>query len=189
MKKLADIYFTSVTQTAESTFSLSTQQMALWKSQMEDHTSDRLRVVPISRLGQTMNGRTYRDHVVSCAGIVGIKHQYNVVRDILVDICFQSGISAGSSPLTQTGMVDFVHAHAVIEAAQRKRVKYEAKCVDIGNSFLPFSFSSFGELEKDAVTLLKRIRKFSVTQDIETRNAIHIFSRIGFAIARGVVPR
>ncbi|GJW33450.1 hypothetical protein Tco_0053482 [Tanacetum coccineum] len=52
MKKLADIYFTRVTQTAESSFSLSTRHMALWKSQMEDHTSDWLRVVPISGLGQ-----------------------------------------------------------------------------------------------------------------------------------------
>ncbi|GJX93845.1 putative reverse transcriptase domain-containing protein [Tanacetum coccineum] len=216
MKKLTDIYFTSATQTAESTFSLSTRHMALWKSQMEDHTSDWLRVVSISGLGHTMNGRTYRymlcyrlgvplfpvlkpcsacsrvfmgdiygDHAVSCAGIVGIKHRHNVVRDTLVDICFRSEISAGSSPLTQTGMVDFVPGHAVIEAAQRKRVKYEAKCADIGYSFLPFSFSFLGELEKDAVTLLKRIRKFPVAQDIETRNAIHIFSRIDFSIARG----
>nr|GFB48691.1 hypothetical protein [Tanacetum cinerariifolium] len=44
----------------ESTFSLSTQQMALWKSQMEEHASDWLRVVSIYGLGQTMNGRTYR---------------------------------------------------------------------------------------------------------------------------------
>ncbi|GJT76472.1 hypothetical protein Tco_1043197 [Tanacetum coccineum] len=34
--------------------------MALWKSQMEDHTSDWLMVVSISGLGQTMYGRTYR---------------------------------------------------------------------------------------------------------------------------------
>ncbi|GKG52964.1 hypothetical protein Tco_0550076, partial [Tanacetum coccineum] len=51
---------------------------------------------------------------------------------------------------------------------------------------LPFSFSSFGELEIDAVTLLKRIRKFSVAQDIGARAAIHIFSRTSFAIAKGV---
>ncbi|GJZ11706.1 ankyrin repeat-containing protein ITN1-like protein [Tanacetum coccineum] len=51
MKKLADIYFTRVTNTAESTFSLSHLQMALWKSQMEDHISDWLRVVPIFGLG------------------------------------------------------------------------------------------------------------------------------------------
>ena len=33
MKKLADIYFTRVTQMAESTFRLSSRQMALWRSQ------------------------------------------------------------------------------------------------------------------------------------------------------------
>nr|GEX01144.1 hypothetical protein [Tanacetum cinerariifolium] len=130
LQKLADIYFTSITQTAESNFSSSTRQMALWKSQMEDHTSNWLRVVPISRV---FMGDIYRDHVVPCAGIVG------------------------SLPLTQTEMVDFVPGRAVIEAGQRKRAKYEAKCANIGYGFSPFSFSSFGELEKDAMTLLKRI--------------------------------
>ncbi|GJV43208.1 hypothetical protein Tco_1427744 [Tanacetum coccineum] len=227
MKKWADIYFTRVTQTAKPTFSLSSRQMALWQSQMEDHTSDWLRAVPISGLGQTMNGKTYRDiygdHAVSCASIIGIKHRHNVVRDTLVDICFRSGISAGkevdiglgggcdkplcpadmllyswdegldvcvdltgSSPLMQTGIVDFVPGRAVIDEAHRKRVKYEAKCANIGYDFLPFSFSSFGELEKDAVNLLKRVQKFSVTQDIGARTVVHIFNRISFAVAKGV---
>ncbi|GKE47849.1 hypothetical protein Tco_1479107 [Tanacetum coccineum] len=48
----------------------------------------------------------------------------------------------------------------LIDAAQRKRVKYMAKCVAIGYGFLPFSFSFLGELEEDAITLLKWIRKF-----------------------------
>ncbi|GJY89157.1 hypothetical protein Tco_0503785, partial [Tanacetum coccineum] len=99
--------------------------------------------------------------------------------DVCVDL-------TGSSPLMQTGMVDFVPGRAVLEAAQRKRVKYEAKCADIGYRFLPFSFSSFGELENNAVTLLKRIQKFSVAQDIGACTAIHIFNRINFAIAKGV---
>ncbi|GKF76568.1 hypothetical protein Tco_0229038, partial [Tanacetum coccineum] len=68
----------------------------------------------------------------------------------------------------------------------RKRVKYEAKCADIGYGFLPFSFSSLGELEKDVVALLKRIRKFSVTQDVRARAAVHIFNRISFVIAKRV---
>nr|GEV26714.1 hypothetical protein [Tanacetum cinerariifolium] len=75
-----------------------------------------------------------RHHGVSCAGIIGIKHRHNVVRDTLVDICYRSGISAGkevdigldggrldvcvdltgSSHLTQTGMVDFVPDRANI---------------------------------------------------------------------------
>ncbi|GJW55337.1 hypothetical protein Tco_0099422 [Tanacetum coccineum] len=166
-------------------------------------------------------GDIYGDHAVSCAGIVGIKHRHNAVRDTFVDICYRFGVSSevdielggerdkslrpadvliyswdggrdvwvdltGSSPLTQTGMVDFVSGRAMLEAAQRKRVKYEAKCAYFGYGFLPFPFSSFGELEKDAMTLLKRIQKFSVAQDIEARVAIHIFNRISFVIAKGV---
>ncbi|GJY51342.1 putative reverse transcriptase domain-containing protein [Tanacetum coccineum] len=120
---------------------------------------------PCSACSKVFTGDVYGDHVVSCAGVIGIKHRHNAVRDTLVDICFRSGISAGkevdiglgSSPLTQTGMADFVPGRAVIDVAQRKRGKYMTKCADIGYGFLPFSFSSFGELEKDAVTLLKRV--------------------------------
>ena len=83
-------------------------------------------------------------------------------------------------------MIDFVPGRAVIDAAKRKRVKYGAKSADIGYGFIPFSFSSLGELEADAMTLLTRIRKFSITQDIGARAAAHIFSRISFAIAKGV---
>ncbi|GKB92250.1 hypothetical protein Tco_0964522, partial [Tanacetum coccineum] len=201
MKKMTDIYFTRVAKNAESTFSLSHRQMASYKSQMEDYTSDWLRTVPISGLGQTMNDKTYRcvlcyrlDHVVSCAGIIGIEHRHNIVRDTLVDICYCFRISAfkevdigldggsdkplcltdmllyswnggldvcvdltGSSPLTQTKMADFVSGRVVIDVAQRKRGKYMDKCATIGYGFLPFSLSSLGELEADAVILLKRI--------------------------------
>ncbi|GKC28567.1 hypothetical protein Tco_1035861 [Tanacetum coccineum] len=189
---MADIYFTRVTKDTKSTFSLSPRQMALWQSQREDHTSDWLRVVLILGLGQTMNGKTYRcvlcyrlgvplffvsnpcsacskvfmgdtygDHDILCAGIISIKHRHDVVRDTLVDICFRSGISAGKE-------VDIGLGGA------------------IGYGFLPFSFSSLGELEADAVTLLKRIQKFSMTQVIRARATIHIFNRISFAIAKGV---
>ncbi|GJS12311.1 hypothetical protein Tco_0369107 [Tanacetum coccineum] len=92
----------------------------------------------------------------------------------------------GSSPLMQTRMINFAPGRVVIEVAQRRRVKYEAKCAHIGYGFLPFSFSSFGELEKDAMTLLKRIRRFFVTQDIGARVAVHIFNMKCFAIARGL---
>nr|GFC44733.1 hypothetical protein [Tanacetum cinerariifolium] len=89
-----------------------------------------------------------------------------------------------SSSLTQTGLTGFLAGREVVDAAHRKRVKYEAKCADIGYGFLPFSFFSFEELEKDEVNLLKRIRKFSVTQDIGARAYVYIFNRISFAIAK-----
>nr|GEZ15707.1 hypothetical protein [Tanacetum cinerariifolium] len=196
--------------------------MALWTSQLEDHTSDWLRVVLISGLGQTMNSKTYRCVLCYRLGVplfsvpkpthlapgslwqMFIEIMFKEVEiglgggqdkplrpaDVLLyswdrrlDVCVDL---TSSSPLTQTGMIDFVPGPAVIKVAQRKRDMYEAKCADIGYGFLSFSFSSFGELQKDVVTLLKRIRIFYVTQDIRARVAVHIFNRIGFAIARGV---
>ncbi|GJX75503.1 hypothetical protein Tco_0314098 [Tanacetum coccineum] len=86
-------------------------------------------------------------------------------------------------------MTNFAPGRAVTDAANRKRGKYIDKCAAIGYGFLPFSFSSLGGLETDVVTLLKRIQKFSMTQDIGTRATIHIFNRISFAIAKGVVTQ
>ncbi|GJZ81984.1 hypothetical protein Tco_0646978 [Tanacetum coccineum] len=147
MKKMADIYITRVTKNAESTFSLSPRQMALWTSQRVDRTSDWLMIVPISGLGQTMNGKTYRcvlcyrlgiplfsvskpcsrifagdiygDHDVSW--LDGGRDKPLCPADMLLyswdgglDMCVDL---TGSSPLTQTGMVDFVPGRAVIDAA------------------------------------------------------------------------
>ncbi|GJS30761.1 hypothetical protein Tco_0491381 [Tanacetum coccineum] len=157
---------------------------------------------PCSACSKVFTGGTHEDHAVSCAGITGTKHRYNAVRDTLVDICFRLGISADKEVDIGLGggcdkalrpadiMADFVPGRAVINVAQRKRGKYMAKCAAIGYGFLPFSFSSLGELEADAVTLLKRIQKFSMTQDIRARAAIHIFNRITFAIVTEYVePR
>nr|GFB66378.1 hypothetical protein [Tanacetum cinerariifolium] len=195
MKKMVDIYFTWVTKNAESIFSLSPRQMDLWTSQGEDHTFDWLRMVLIYELGQTMNacsrvfaGDIYGDHDVSCAGIIGIKHRHNVVRDTLVDICYRYGISAGKEiDIGLDGGCDKpLHpADMLLYSWDRKRDNYMAKCAAIGYGFLPFSFSSLGELEAYSVTFLKQIRKFSTAQDIGARVAVHIFNRISFAIAKG----
>nr|GEU89989.1 hypothetical protein [Tanacetum cinerariifolium] len=101
-------------------FAIAKGVMALWTSQMEDHTSDWLRTISISGL----------DKLRTDGGL-----------DVCVDL-------TGSSPLTQTGMVDFVADWIVIDVAQRKCGKYMAKCAAIGYGFLPFSFSSLEETER-----------------------------------------
>ncbi|GJS70528.1 hypothetical protein Tco_0703369 [Tanacetum coccineum] len=117
---------------------------------MEDHTSDWLRTVPISGLGQTMNacskvfvGDIYGDHAVSCAGIIGIKHRHNIVRDTLVDICYRSGISAGKE--VDIGLDGGVTNHYVQQICCFTHGMGDL--TSIGYGFLPFFFSSFGELE------------------------------------------
>ncbi|GJR06009.1 hypothetical protein Tco_0528993 [Tanacetum coccineum] len=76
IKKLADIYFTCVTQTAEgvSVFFLPK---------------------PCPACSRVFSKNIFGDIVVLCAGIIGIKHRHNVVHDTLVDICYRSGIPTG----------------------------------------------------------------------------------------------
>nr|GEV49063.1 putative reverse transcriptase domain-containing protein [Tanacetum cinerariifolium] len=164
-------------------------EMALWQSQREDHTLDWLRVVSISRLGQTMNAGILAGKEVNI-GLNGGSDKKLHPADMLL-YSWDRGLNVcvdltGSSPLTQTRMTDFATGQVVSDAAHRKRSKYMAKCAAIGYGFLSFSFSSLRELEADVVTLLKRIQKFSMAQDIGARATIHIFNRITFAIAKGV---
>ncbi|GKC43300.1 hypothetical protein Tco_1061022, partial [Tanacetum coccineum] len=89
MKKMTDIYFTRVSKNAESTFLflLDRWPCGLLKG----------RIIPLTGLGHSLSpsGTNYEHHVVSCVGILGIKHHHNVVRDTLVDICYHFGILAG----------------------------------------------------------------------------------------------
>nr|GEU97078.1 putative reverse transcriptase domain-containing protein [Tanacetum cinerariifolium] len=50
---------------------------------------------PCSTCSRVFAGDIYGDHDVMCAGIIGIKHRHNVVRDTFVDICYHFGISDG----------------------------------------------------------------------------------------------
>ncbi|GJV79479.1 hypothetical protein Tco_1515349 [Tanacetum coccineum] len=98
-----------------------------------------------------------------------------------VDIGLGEGRDKPLRPADMDGLILY-RRRAVIEVTQRKCIKYEAKWADIGYGFIPFSFSSFGELENDAVALLNQIQKFFVMRDIRARTTVHIFSRISFAI-------
>ncbi|KAL9226128.1 hypothetical protein vseg_001975 [Gypsophila vaccaria] len=100
-------------------------------------------------------------------------------RDVCVDL-------TGSSPLSNSAFPDYAPGWVVADAARRKCAKYLALCEARGYGFLPFSFSSLGELEGGAVDLLKRIQRNSVSHDAGKRVTAHIFTRICFSIAKGV---
>ncbi|GJY44490.1 hypothetical protein Tco_0432703 [Tanacetum coccineum] len=61
--------------------------------------------------------------------------------DVCVDL-------TGSSPFTQTEMVDFVLDRVVIDASLVNMSQYGG-CLYLRHGFLPFSFSSLGKFEKD----------------------------------------
>nr|GFB49063.1 hypothetical protein [Tanacetum cinerariifolium] len=210
--------------------------MALWKSQVEDHTFDWLRVVLISGLGQTVSIQTYQCVLCDRLGVP----LFFVLKPCSACFRFFARDIYRDHVVVCAGMIDCVPGHVVIKAAQCIRVKYEAK-LQILDMVFSSSILFFRELEKDtmtflkilagkevdiglgggcdkplcpvdmllylwnegldvcidltglhlrrrrdAVTLLKHIRKYSVTQYIGARDVVHTFNRISFAIAKRV---
>ncbi|GKB90818.1 hypothetical protein Tco_0963090 [Tanacetum coccineum] len=98
-----------------------------------------------------------------------------------LDVCVEL---IGSSPFMRMG--NFVPGRAVIDDAQRgKYMALSMQLLDIGMAdFVPSPATIDVAQQEDAVTLLKWIRKFSMAQDIRPCVAVHIFSRIGFAVAK-----
>ncbi|GJX47472.1 hypothetical protein Tco_0272662 [Tanacetum coccineum] len=116
---------------------------------------------PCSTCSRVFAGDIYRDHVVSCAASKEVDIGLNGEQD---------------KPLRPADMLLYSWDEGMDVCVD---------LTDIGYGFLLFSLSSFRELKKDEVTLLNRIWKLFVTQDIRARAAIHIFNRNCFTIARG----
>nr|GFA56580.1 hypothetical protein [Tanacetum cinerariifolium] len=127
--------------------------MALWKSQVEDHTSDWLRVVLISGHAQLALGSLRRIFIESIwkevdIGLGGVRDKplrpadmFLYSWEIRLDVC-----------------VDL----RVIDDAQCKRVKYMVKYAAIRYGFLPL-----GKLEDGAVVLLKWTQKISAGKEVD----------------------
>ncbi|GKE86221.1 hypothetical protein Tco_1559963 [Tanacetum coccineum] len=124
-------------------------------------------------------------HAVDCSSEVGVKFRHNLEdgkdlrpADLLLfnwlqgkDACLDVTCI---SPFAGMGASSWAPGVALHTAVEEEKEEYEAKCATIRYGFLSFSFSSLGELEKDTVTLLKRIRKFFMNQDIGTRAIVHL---------------
>nr|GEV40743.1 hypothetical protein [Tanacetum cinerariifolium] len=101
--------------------------MALWESQLGDHTSDWLRAVLILAAKEVDIGLDEgNDKTLRPADM--LFYSWDRGLDVCVDL-------AKSPPLMQAGMKNIVPGRAVIDMAHCKRVKYETKCEAIDMVF------------------------------------------------------
>ena len=100
-------------------------------------------------------------------------------KDARVDII-------GGSPFVGMGVSSWAPGASLANAEGRKRKKYTAKCEENGYKFIPFSFSTFGELGEDPLELLSRIASFSFSNSSSNKSRAYIFHKLGFCIQKGV---
>ena len=95
----------------------------------------------------------------------------------------------GVSPLVGLRDRGFVPGQAVLKAEARKVAKHEAACLENQHVFIPFAFDTFGSLAPEAVRFLERVQKVVHSDSQSPRNQGYVFSRIGFAIQKGIAAQ
>lgn len=124
MHKLASRYFDAVKKSIPVTYTMSERDCILWQCNKKDHAQDYLKAIPIPGLNQAVGARQFssvlqyrlgiplfakdntcpcckratdrfEDHAIHCAREVGQKYRHDMVRDLLYELCYKAGVSAG----------------------------------------------------------------------------------------------
>ena len=105
---------------------------------------------------------------------------WNGERSLCIDVTIVSPFRRGSN---------LSSSELVAAAAARKRGKHEAACQQNGFDFLPFATSTFGDMDQDATTFLKRVqRALNEAQYLNMSPTLYAdrLDRLVFAIQKGV---
>ena len=100
-------------------------------------------------------------------------------KDVCLDV-------TGISPFAGTSGGSWAPNMALHNAVEKKNKKYAIKCEENGYKFIPFAFTTFGELDKEAVSTLARIKSLYISHSNNAKGGAFIFHRLCFCIQKGV---
>ncbi|GJV16132.1 RNA-directed DNA polymerase, eukaryota, reverse transcriptase zinc-binding domain protein [Tanacetum coccineum] len=83
----------------------------------------------------------------------------------------------------------FVAGQAALKAESSKVAKHEKACLENQHVFIPFAFDTFGFLAPEAEEFLNRVQRVVQSNFSTPKTQNFIFSRIGFAIQKGVAAQ
>ncbi|GJU98853.1 hypothetical protein Tco_1328124 [Tanacetum coccineum] len=95
----------------------------------------------------------------------------------------------GVSPLVGLKDNGFVAGQAALKAESSKVAKHEKACLENQHVFIPFAFDTFGILAPEAEEFLNRVQRVVQSNFSTPKTQNFIFSRIGFAIQKGVAAQ
>nr|GEV17998.1 putative exostosin-like protein [Tanacetum cinerariifolium] len=131
---------------------------------------------PVNFLTDPLEGRsTLRPADILVFGWAGGKHA-------CVDL-------TGVSPLVGFRENGFVAGQAALKAESSKVAKHEKACLENQHVFIPFAFDTFGFLAPETEKFLNRVQRVVQSNCSTPKIQNFIFSRIGFAIQKGVAAQ
>nr|GEW06148.1 putative exostosin-like protein [Tanacetum cinerariifolium] len=95
----------------------------------------------------------------------------------------------GVSPLVGFRENEFVAGQDALKAESSKVAKHEKACLENQHVFIPFAFDTFGFLAPETEKFLNRVQRVVQSNCSTPKAQNFIFSRIGFAIQKGVTAQ
>nr|GEV86612.1 putative exostosin-like protein [Tanacetum cinerariifolium] len=95
----------------------------------------------------------------------------------------------GVSPLVGFRENGFVAGQAALKAESSKVAKHEKACLENQHVIIPFAFDTFGFLAPETEKFLNRVQRVVQSNCSTPKAQNFIFSRIGFAIQKGVAAQ
>ncbi|GJS64036.1 hypothetical protein Tco_0678600 [Tanacetum coccineum] len=95
----------------------------------------------------------------------------------------------GVSPLVGLRDNGFVAGQAALKAESSKVAKHKKACFENQHVFIPFAFDTFGFLASKVEEFLNRVQRVVQSNFSTPKTQNFIFSRIGFAIQKGVAAQ
>ena len=92
----------------------------------------------------------------------------------------------GVSPLVGLRDNGFVVGQAVRKAEAKKVEKHAKACEENQHVFVPLAFDTFGSLAPEAIRFLTRVQRVIHSNVSSPRGHGFVFSRLGFAIQKGL---
>ncbi|MFS8013705.1 putative exostosin [Helianthus anomalus] len=93
------------------------------------------------------------------------------------------------SPLVGLRDHGFVAGQAITKVDATKVAKHEKACIENQHVFVSFAFDTFGALAPDVVRFLKRVQQVVNSNTTHVKRQNFVFSKVGFAIQKGVAAQ
>nr|GEZ43629.1 putative reverse transcriptase domain-containing protein [Tanacetum cinerariifolium] len=137
---------------------------------------------------------SFGEHAVHCRELPGFKYRHDLVRDVLTEPGWAGGKHAcvdltGVSPLVGFRENRFFAGQAALKVESSKVAKHEKACLENQHVFIPFAFDTFGFLAPETEKFLNRVQRVVQSNCSTPKTQNFIFSRIGFAIQKGVAAQ
>nr|GEV28544.1 auxilin-like protein [Tanacetum cinerariifolium] len=183
--------FSEIVKSLEASFDLSPSQKVVVECLQAPRAQNILTIIPIEGLRQYMSALEYETIYMYrlMNHLFPIDEPYLLCRKIYLDSFGEHAVNCKELPgfkYRHDWDNRFVAGQAALKLESNKVTKHEKACLENQHVFIPFAFDTFSFLAPEAEEFFTRVQRVVQSNLSTPMTQNFIFSRIGFAVQKGL---